>query len=167
MSPTNRATRRTVFLSMAMVLVTAPLVLADQVPSKPPSPEEMQKQMEKMRQDAERMQQQELERLRQIDPKMYEARKSAMDRQAKIGAIVKAFYTKSISAESAESQLTPLIRQDVQAEVAAIPTQIQRLEKRLDFLRKARANPDLLIKKRVDQMLGRGGPPSPDDMGPY
>ena len=39
--------------------------------------------------------------------------------------------------------------------------------KRLDFLRKARTNPDLLIKKRVDQMLGRGGPPSPDDMGPY
>ena len=90
-----------------------------------------------------------------------------MDRQTKIGAVVKAFYTKSISAEAAESQLTPLIRQDVQAEVAALPSQIERLEKRLDFLRKARTNPDLLIKKRVDQMLGRGGPPSPDDMGPY
>ena len=138
-------------LGFTSTLVAAP-------PSSPPSEQELQEPMEKMRKEHERMQQEHLERLRQTDPQLYEQQKASIERQKKITAILTDWQQKKISESAAESQLAPLIRQDSKAEIAALGERIARLEKRLEFLRKAKADPGLLVKKRLDQLLGRGLP---------
>lgn len=132
--------------------------------SKPPDMEEMQQQMQQVRQQIDKQQQENLERLKQISPQAYESQKKAQDRQGQIGQILSDYQQKKISADDAERKLTPLIRQEVQQEMAGMDNQIKAAEKKLATLRQAKGNPNALVKKRVDQMLGRGGPPTPDEM---
>jgi vacuolar-type H+-ATPase subunit I/STV1 len=129
---------------------------------KPPSPEQMQKETEKMRREIDKIQQQELERLKKENPEAYQQRKDALDIQAKINEIVSSFRSGKISASQAESQLYPLVKSSLQDSINNLGAQIERLEKKLESLKKAKANPDLLVKKRIDELLGRSMP-SPDD----
>ncbi len=127
-------------------------------PPKPPDPEKMQAEMQKMQKQMQEQQEKERERLKQINPQLYEQTKKADERQRKITAILTAYQQKSISGEEAERRLSSLIREEIQMEGVNLDQEIKNLEKKLAFLKKAKNNPDLLVKKRVDQLLGKSGP---------
>ena len=143
-----------------------PPEIAEKGPSGVPAMdvEKLQEQMRQSQQQMEKQQQEELERLKKMDPKGYESQKKQVEQQAQINQVLSAYQQKTISAEEAERKLTPLIRQQVQEETAGLDGQIKMLEKKLANLKQAKGNPSGLVKKRVDQMLGRGGPTNPDDL---
>lgn len=141
-----------------MLLFSSGSIFAQQ----PPTPEKMQKDMEKMSQERQKRQQEELERLKKENPQLYQQRKEALEKQEKINSILSYFREGRISASQAESQLYPLIREEIKAEMSGLESRIERLEKELEFLKKAKNNPDLLIKRRIDLMLGRIAPENRD-----
>ena len=102
---------------------------------------------------------QEMRRLMQQPPQMSEQEKTAMEREKKIGVIMNAYHQRALSAQEAERDLFPLIKQSIQQrELQGLEFQIQELEKQLEFLKKAKSDPDVLVKKRIDELLGRSGP---------
>ena len=123
----------------------------------PPVPAQM-KDMEKMQQEMQKRQQGESERLKKENPQLYQQ----VENQQKINSIVSSFHAGKISASQAESQLYPLIQQDIKTEMGGLESRIKNLEKKLEFLRRAKSNPDLLIKRRIDLMLGRIAPGAED-----
>lgn len=95
----------------------------------------------------------------QQPPVPSEQDKAAMERGKKIGIILNAYYQGALSAQEAEQDLFPLIKQEIQqGELQGLDFQIQALEKQLEFLKKAKSDPDLLVKKRIDELLGRATP---------
>jgi len=120
--------------------------------------EKMQQQMEKMRQEAEQRQEEMLERLKTTDPEAYKQQKTRLEQQKKISEILEAFYEKKLDAASAESRLYPLIKAQTEEELAGIDSRIDRARKQLEELENIKANPETLVKKRLDQLLGRMKP---------
>lgn len=114
--------------------------------------EEYWRQMQKK---YDKAQQEELERLKNIDPKLYEQRKKDLERQAKINAILNDFHQGKLTDGQSESQLFPLVKEELDLEIRGLGDKIKRLEKQLVFMRSAKQNPDVLIKKRIGQMMGR------------
>lgn len=147
---------------IGLLLVCNGLAFAGEPPA-PPQAQQRQddylKQQEEywkqMQQQYEKTQQEELERLKKMDPKLYEQRKKDLERQAKINAILKDFHQGKLTDEQSESQLYPLMKEELGLEISGLDARIKRLEKQLEFMRSAKRNPDVLIKKRIDQMLGK------------
>lgn len=118
---------------------------------------------QKMEQEVKKAQQAQLENLKDINPKLYKELIEAQARQEKISAIIMDLNNKKISQSSAESQLYPLVKDDMQQEISGLDQRIKQLEQNLDFLKEAKSDPDILIKKRINQMTGKEMP-SPTDM---
>ena len=157
-------------LFFILFLFFSPIVLFAQTPQ---SPKEMQKEMQRMERERKQMeetikkqQQEDLERLRKEDPNMYKQMKASLDRSAKIEKIISLFAQGKISDSAAEKKLYPLVKQDMQSYIDNLEETITRLENKLNSLKKAKRNPGFLIKKRIDEMLGRTTP-SPDDFMYY
>lgn len=129
----------------------------------PPTLDEITKQMEEQHRQMEKRQGEEMERLKKDSPSLYEERKGAMARQNKINEIVSSFYQHSLSLQEAQEKLYPIVRDQMRADIAGLGQKIADLQKRLDFLKKTRGNPDLLVQKRIDGLLGQSMP-SPDEM---
>lgn len=99
--------------------------------------------------------QDELEHLKETNPRLYEQRKNDFERQAKISAILKEFREGKLTAAQSQNQLFPLIREEQGPEISRLDDRIKRLEKQLAFMRSAKQNPDVLIKKRIEKLMGR------------
>lgn len=95
----------------------------------------------------------EQEELERKEPQLYKERQDALDRQAKIGAIITAFRKGEISSYSAASKLNPLLKQEIEDNIKGLELAIASLEKKLESLKEAQTNPEPLIKKRINQML--------------
>ena len=95
--------------------------------------------------------------LQKNDPQAYKERKEFLGKQSKITVIVDAFRKGQISRYSAENQLTPLIKDQIEAEISDLESKIASLGKELEALKEARNNPDPLVKKRIDQILIKSG----------
>lgn len=160
-------------LFLSLILLFSPLIALAQQPSRPSARpdateqiekkmhqerEKMQQERERMKQEMKQWQEEELERLKKINPEFYEERKNALDRQEKISSIVSAFRQGKLSASQAESQLFPLLKQDMQSSIEGLDNRIKRLEEKLVSLKQAKNNPDLLVKNRIDGLLGRTRP---------
>lgn len=99
--------------------------------------------------------QEELERLKNINPRLYEQRLRELERKDKIKAIIKEFRQGRLSEAQSESQLFPLIKEELGPKISALDARIRWLEKQLAFTRSAKQNPDVLVKERIEQLLGR------------
>lgn len=97
----------------------------------------------------------EQEELERKEPQLYKERQEALERQAEISAIVTAFRKGEISRYRAKSQLNPLLKQEIEDDINKLESKIASLEKKLESLKEAKTNPEPLIKKRIDQMLGK------------
>lgn len=156
--------RTTLWATVFCLAIPAALWAEEPKPAAPPDPQKIQEEMEKADQQFRKQQEESLQRLKQVAPQAYESQKKTLEQQGQINQIMAAYHQKSISAEDAERRLTSLIKQQVEQELAGLDTQIKMMEKKLASLRQAKGNPSALVKKRVDQMLGRGGPSNPEEM---
>jgi biopolymer transport protein ExbD len=127
-----------------------------------PNAKQIEQEEEKIKQEQvmikkeqERIRNEELEFLKTNDPQEYKKRKDTYERQDKINQILDSFRKGSISSKQAEQSLYPLVKDDMQGYISTLDTQIEHLEKRLDSLKKAKRDPNMLIKERINQMLGK------------
>lgn len=128
-------------------------------------PKQQQEYQKQMQQQYEKTRQEELERLKKMDPKLHEQHQRDLQRQTKINAILQEFRQGKLTDTQSENQLFPLMKEELNLEINGLDDRIKRLEKQLAFMRSARQNPDVLIKKRIDQMLGKSTAGPDETMG--
>lgn len=124
----------------------------------PMDAEKMQQHLEGMRAEFEKQEIQRLEELKKRDPKAYEQQKAQYDRQKKISQLLQAYHDRKLSDSSAAQQLYPLIKADVNEEAKSIDERIEQAKQYLTDLQEIKRNPELLIKRRIDRLLGKGDP---------
>lgn len=154
-----------VFLGSLCVLFlgAASFVFAQGGPSK-----NMQAENAKLHEEMQRHQKNFLENLKKMDPNAYEKQKRNIEAQDKLSQIVQSFREKKIDTDNAFRQMYPLVKELSQDDIKGLEERIKRLKLHLGELEKFKQNPDLLIRKRIDQMLGKGDPASdPSMMIPY
>ncbi|MFZ5801461.1 MAG: hypothetical protein ACOY3D_08850 [Candidatus Omnitrophota bacterium] len=118
----------------------------------------MQEQLEKMREEMEQRQAQMLERIKQTNPEEYNRLVARQERQQQISAILQDFRQKKIDAASAESQLSPLVKAEVDDELLRIDQRISRAEAAIKELKNIQAQPEIRIKQKLDRLLGKAKP---------
>jgi hypothetical protein len=148
-----------VFITILFLPVMA---LTQELPTQPDM-QKIQKDAEKMKQQMENMQQEQLEFLKKLNPQAYQQSKAAYDRAKQIDAVISLLRQGKISSSDAERQLYPLIKEDLRSIVNSMDQKISDLEKKLDYCRKVRSNPEILVKKRIDELLGKSLP-NPEDV---
>lgn len=155
--------RKTLFFGFTVLfLLFCPVTTFSQEPTGLEKTRDLQKEIERMQQDEEKRQQEELEVLKGLDPQLYKERKSLIERQNNINKIISSYRGGKVSLVQAENQLYPLIKEGMQGYLDNLGGEIARLEKKLESLKKAKKNPDILIKKNISQLLGQI-PPAPED----
>lgn len=120
--------------------------------------EKSQQEFRLMQEEMRKREAQDLEKLKQTDPQLYQERKAAIERQNSLQAVISDFQQGKLTSEQAESQLFPLVKADMRPEQVGLDKQIAMLEQQLDFLKKAKQDPDLLVRRRVAMMLGKEQP---------
>lgn len=153
---------RSFFLSI--ILLFFPLMLcAQQSPTSQEMKKErakMEQEMKRMKEETEKRRQEELAVLKKMDLEIYKERVALYERQEKINKIVSDFHQKKISEKAAKRKLFPLVKKDLKDTIENIPNRIEQLKKQVDFLQKAKRKPNLLIEKRINQILGLEVPSS-------
>lgn len=140
-------------MNISVIVLMIPMVCIAEGPKGPASLADFVKMLDMS-------QQEQLERLKQENPQAYQQQKTAMDRQNKIQEITTLYFQGKLTLPEAKAALSPFAKQQIQEEGAFsnLGATIQRLEKRLAFLKKAELHPELLVQERVDQMLGKSAP---------
>ena len=121
--------------------------------SKPPS--QSQEKIKKMREELKRLEEISLERLKQTNPKAYEEKLRQRELSQKISEVVGSFRKGKLDEEAARKRLSPLVRQSLERRIQHLDAEIERAEKRLEYLKKAKRNPDFLVDQQVNFYLGK------------
>ena len=119
------------------------------------NPEKAQQEFKRMQEEMRKREEQELEALKQTAPQLYQERKATLERQGKLQSILSDFQQGKLKADQAESQLFPLMKAEMRYELEGLNERITRLEQQLAFLKKAKQDPDLLVRRRLGMMLGK------------
>jgi len=141
---------------LTVVLLPAHAVPRERVPGRPLSDKEVQKIIRKARL-------QEMEKLKNVNPPEYKKQRVAFDRLEKIKMIAAQFKRNQITEKAAASALFTLVEQAVQPEMADLDDRITKAEKKLVFLKQSRNNPELLVQRRIEELLGKRQA-EPDDL---
>lgn len=110
---------------------------------------------EKVRESMVRQQGQILANLKETDPEEYARQKIIFERSEQIVSILKRFHNKEIDDARAQKELSPLVQQEVEEQMRTIDQQISNAEKYLSELNEIKSNPNLLVQKRIERMLGQ------------
>lgn len=97
-----------------------------------------------------------LEIMKKEDPEEYRRYMELKRREEKIDTVVSQYQEGKITYETAKRKLYPLFKERLRDRITNIDEEIARLEKKLSFLKKTKKNPSILIKKEIDQALGKG-----------
>lgn len=135
-----------------------PVFIPTQPGKESPNPEEMRRQAERFQQEMEKRRIQEMGHHKQFSPLPAMPVGGSPELQKKIDVIVYAYQRGSLSGQEAAQDLYPLVKQEVEGKLQGLDEQVANLEKELEALKKAKSNPDLLVKKRIDELLGRATP---------
>jgi hypothetical protein len=150
---------RIVIVSFMAVFLCVALAFAQEAQKGPSgNPEKYQQEFKRMQEEMRKLQEQELEQLKQTSPQLYQERKVAIERQTKLQAILSDFQAGKLTAEQSESQLFPLMKAEMRPELEGLNEGIARIERQLAFLKKAKQDPNLLVRRRVGMMLGKQQP---------
>ncbi len=150
----NRAIVWLVFVGM--FFAAGPLLAQSAMDRNSPDPA-------KMRQAWEADELKRIEELKETDPAEYHRQKTSFELRKKISQILESFRQNKIDASTAERQLYPLIKEQSKVDLGAIESRIERVKKYLNELEVIKKDPDILIRKRVDVMLGG----APSDVDPF
>ncbi|MBI4370873.1 MAG: hypothetical protein HY552_01100 [Elusimicrobia bacterium] len=107
-----------------------------------------------VRAEMELRRRQQLERLKASDPAAYAALQEDLRAQEEIQKILARAGSGALSPAAAKAALRPLVKSQMQSELAGLDERIGRLERRLADLKKAKKDPDSFVDQRVESMLG-------------
>ena len=132
--------------------------LAKREASPGPKPEDAQRRLQKIRTKRREMREREMAALKEKDPQAYAERLEARKRQKMIDQIVAAARSRTLTEEQAENELSPLLKTLLQPQLNGLPERIARLEKRLILLKQFQKDPELLVRRRAQELLGERAP---------
>jgi hypothetical protein len=132
------------------------------------SQQDLTRGAEKIMREAQASQERKMQELKKTDPKLYKEKMQQIDNGKEISEILASFRQGKISEEKAERALYPLVQDNMKSSLDGIDSRIATLKKKLKDLQKIKDDPSILVKKRVNQLLGRE-PVSYDDplLSPY
>jgi hypothetical protein len=87
-------------------------------------------------------------------PDIYMEIQGIKARQQQAVEIAADYHARKITPEEAEQKLYPLLSENVKLELPYIDSQIEQLKNQIRILEEAKWNPDVLIKKRIEEVLG-------------
>ena len=119
-----------------------------------PSEDRMGKAMERVRETEERI----LQELKRVNPEAYEQRMKVKEISQKISDILVSFHQGKFGEEEARRKLSPLVKQLLEGRIRNLDMEIRQAEKKLEFLKKTKRDPDFLVNQRIDFYLGKGSP---------
>ena len=99
-----------------------------------------------------------MEQLKSLDPEQYARRKAAQDRQQEINRIVGAYQAGRLTADAAETQLRRFVVVQVAEQLAVLDYEIAQTTQRLHDLQEDKRDPERLMRRRIDRLLGRATP---------
>ena len=108
-----------------------------------------------MRERMEQLEARRLEELKTQNPAAYQQAIQAKETQKKITGIISSYQREQLSEEAAKSQLAPLVRKSLESRLKTLDREIQEATKRLEYLRKVKANPDLMVTDQINIYLGK------------
>jgi len=123
---------------------------------------EMEKQIERSKEDMEKARDIHLNDLKKSNPELYKARLNAIDNQEEMNKIVVSYREGKISGAKAEKELYPLVEDSLKGYLDSLDERIEKEQKKVDSLKEVKRDPDILIKKRIDQILGKAAPSADD-----
>ena len=123
--------------------------------------EQMQKQAREQIGVIQALQAKQLETMKAANPGLYEAQKESMERQERIGKIVAGFRQGKLTDTQAQKELSPLVKENLKPDLGQIDDTIAALVKKLAFWKEVKKDPDVLIRQRVDEILGKRLPELP------
>jgi hypothetical protein len=121
----------------------------------PEDEEEKEKTFARIQEEVDRKNREELERLRASDPEQYARTKEIYDRAKAVEKIVKDFRSGRISEGDARRALTPLEREEMEPLGRETERFVRDLEKTLAFWKAVQKNPEVLVQRQVDYLLGK------------
>jgi hypothetical protein len=113
--------------------------------------------MRRVQDDLKRQRERTLAELKKTDPKAYEQVRKSLRRQEEIGNILEKARRKEISEFEARESLRPLMTNDRKSWEEDIGKCVVRAEKKLEFLRKIQDDPELMVERQIDMLLGQRG----------
>ena len=112
-------------------------------------------ELKKMRERMEQLEARRLEELKTQNPAAYQQAIQAKETQKKISEIISSYQREQLNEGAAKSQLAPLVRKSLESRIKTLDREIQEATKRLEYLRKVKANPDLMVTDQINIYLGK------------
>ena len=147
------------FMAVVSLVVLGGGPRAHAQPSPPPNAETKGRQTDQRQPDLERLQEQQLEQLKTVDPEAYQGVKTQYERQKQIRVIVTAFTNKQLDVNAARARLKPLVQAELGGQENMLDVQIAMLRQQLEELEDFRRDPAAHMQRQVDRYLGLVPPP--------
>lgn len=149
-------------LFLALAVLASPLLRAQEPPALGLESKESRRWIQKIQENMREENERRLGQLQKSDPEEYRRQKEALGRQKESETVLERWRQGTLSEKQARRQLYPLVKEGLKPELEGLDKRIADLEKRLDFLKQVRKNPDLLVRRRIEEMLGKR---PPEDIG--
>lgn len=114
-----------------------------------------EQEMEEIRKRTRRIDEESLLNLKKYDPSAYAARVKMQGLSQKISEVVTSFRQGQLNEGEARKRLTPLVKETLESRIKNLDKEIEVTSRKLDYLKKAKANPSVLINQYVDSYLGK------------
>jgi uncharacterized coiled-coil protein SlyX len=124
---------------------------------------ETKKDTDRIKEEMKRLQEEQLKELKKNNPELYKERMDDIERWEEINKIVVSYRDGKISEARAVKELYPLVEKSLENYIDGLDERIAKVEKKLESLKDVKSDPDMLIKKRIEQLLGKTVP-SPEDL---
>ena len=118
---------------------------------------------QKAAQEMAKFEKQRLQILQQTDPQAYREALRANALAEEIAEIVSRFKRGEISEPDARKRLTPLVKGDLKPRLQYLDEEITDTEKRLEYLKQIKRNPNFLVEETINAYLA---PPKPLEAEP-
>lgn len=115
-------------------------------------------QMRRLHKEQEEALRRQMEQIKRADPQAHAELEKAQKRRQRIDAVLARLRAGEIDVDKAEKELFPLVKAETAYEVSTLEERVRRLEKQLAELRGFQKDPDALVRRRVEELIGKRVP---------
>lgn len=113
---------------------------------------------EKMREGLRKLGERTMQRLKETNPALYQETVKMRELSLQISDITSSYRRGKLDEATARKRLAPLVRETLEKRIQNLESEIERTTKKLDYLKRVKKNPNLLIEQQIDVYIGKGAP---------
>ena len=108
----------------------------------------------RLREESQKNQRDQLEKLRTVNPEAYRTSKKLFDRMTAMNNVVNAYNAGTLDEAVARKQLTPLVKEEAAETLAVIDERIAGLQQTMQDMQQLKKDQEAWVKRQVDLRLG-------------